>query len=75
MVGSMGQFLIAGNLCTSNPIENGVCTADSGGPIVCAEHNLKGMFSWNGGCMAGKADVYTAIDTYSKWINDEIKKN
>lgn len=72
-LGSMGQFLTNGNMCTQNPIKNGVCTADSGGPIACQGHYLKGIYSWNSSCMNGKPDVYTEISAYSKWINNEIK--
>lgn len=75
LVGSLGPFVTNGNICTSNPIRDGVCTADSGGPMVCAERFLKGVFSWNSNCMAGKPDVYTEIGAFSKWINDEINKN
>lgn len=75
LVGSLGQFLTKGNLCARNPIENGVCTADSGGPMTCSLHYLKGILSWNSNCMAGNPDVYTDIVAYNQWINDEIKKN
>lgn len=71
---SFSQFVTGGNLCTSNPIEDGVCTADSGGPITCGDLYLKGIFSWNIDCRAGKPDVYTDIVAYSKWINDEMAK-
>lgn len=74
LVGTLGQYLTNGNVCTSNPVEQGVCTADSGGPMVCSENFLKGILSWNGNCMAGKPDVYTEICAYEKWIAAEMAK-
>lgn len=75
LVGTLGPFLTNGNICTRNAIENGVCTADSGGPMTCPMHFLKGILSWNSDCMAGKPDVYTDIVAYNQWITDEMRKN
>lgn len=73
-VGSLGPFILDGNLCTRNPTKKGVCTADSGGPLTTSDNYLKGILSWNSNCMAGKPDVYTDVVTHAKWIKDEIAK-
>ena len=50
----------------------GVCSGDSGGPLLC-KGKLVGITSWGIKCTE-KAAVFTKVEPYVPWINDVMSK-
>ncbi|GJQ70815.1 hypothetical protein Trydic_g742 [Trypoxylus dichotomus] len=57
------------NICTLNKKGEGACHGDSGGPLVYEDYQV-GVVSWGIPCAKGKADVFTRVYSYLKWIEE-----
>ncbi|GJQ84821.1 hypothetical protein Trydic_g19585 [Trypoxylus dichotomus] len=55
-------------ICTLAGVGQGVCTADSGGPLV-ADGKQIGVVSWGSAqCASGIPDAYARVSSYTSWI-------
>lgn len=59
-------------VCVKGEKKNGVCSGDSGGPLITLDNTLLGLTSFGSpkGCEVGAPDVFTRISKYSNWIKD-----
>jgi secreted trypsin-like serine protease len=47
----------------------GVCSGDSGGPLIDPKGNLVGVTSFGAlGCVPGAPNCFTAVPSYTDWI-------
>ncbi|KAI4457453.1 polyserase-related [Holotrichia oblita] len=61
--------LSSDEICAFSTVRQGVCSADSGGPLVANGRQI-GVVSW-GGVICG-SDVYARVSSYVDWINNAI---
>ena len=59
------------NICTASPKGQGLCSADSGGPLV-SDNQLIGVLSWGPPCGSGGPDVFARVAEYKDWINEKM---
>lgn len=71
-LGSLGQFFHVNSVCTTNPINKGICLGDTGNPLVTARRELVGIASWAIPCARGYPDVFTRVFPYLEWIEKTI---
>ncbi|KAK9758551.1 Trypsin [Popillia japonica] len=65
-------LLGADELCAVSAMGQGVCSADSGGPLVANGRRI-GVVSWGGSpCGSGRPDVYVRVSSYVGWVNNAI---
>lgn len=60
-------------ICTINPVGEGGCSSDSGGPLVKEIDDIKkqiGIVSWGIPCGKGYPDVYARVSSYVTWFKD-----
>ena len=56
-----------------NNIEKGICSGDSGGPVVNQDQQQCGIVSWAEGCAPKeKPDVFTDVSQFISWINEKM---
>lgn len=57
----------ATNLCAGTVAGQGICTGDSGSPLV-VNGKLVGLVSFGKACGTGVPDVYTRLQSFALWI-------
>lgn len=58
------------HVCTLAPSGKGICTGDTGGPLVINEVQ-HGISIWGVPCGKGYPDVFTSVSYYRTWIKDK----
>lgn len=58
-------------VCTMDEKRGGACHGDSGGPLVY-QKTLVGVVSWGVPCAKGFPDVFTRVNSYLDWINENM---
>ncbi|XP_059611785.1 chymotrypsin-2-like [Phlebotomus argentipes] len=59
-------FIHENTLCTSNPFGQGMCMADTGGPVIIGNH-VVGVKSWSVQCGL-VPDIHARVSTHHEWI-------
>lgn len=58
----------------NNPVSEGACIGDSGGPLINKENELIGVVSWGKApCGRGMPDVFARVFSHLKFINETIE--
>ncbi|XP_031638028.1 chymotrypsin-1-like isoform X2 [Contarinia nasturtii] len=61
------------NLCTFNGFDEGVCSGDSGTPLVLGDE-VVGLGNWIlNGCATGNPDVFVRISHFYDWIKEKTE--
>lgn len=68
----IGEDADQSHLCAVPSVGHGVCSRDSGGPIV-HENELVGVVNWAEGCGLGLPEGYGKISYFYDWIEDKIR--
>lgn len=63
-----GRLIYPYSLCTTNPIQRGICQGDAGSPLVSNNNELIGIAVWFIPCGRGTPDVYVRVYPFLQWI-------
>ncbi|XP_059608386.1 trypsin alpha-3-like [Phlebotomus argentipes] len=66
-IGGNGNLIFDHKICAGGVVGQGVCTADSGGPLAVGNSAI-GVVSWGIPCARGFPDVYDRISSHRNWI-------
>ncbi|XP_055692564.1 trypsin alpha-3-like [Lutzomyia longipalpis] len=66
-IGGNGALVFDHKICAGGVVGQGVCTADSGGPLA-AGNTCIGIVSWGIPCARGFPDVYDRVSSHRNWI-------
>ncbi|KAK0166042.1 hypothetical protein PV328_004498 [Microctonus aethiopoides] len=67
-----GGTIRPSQLCGLHSVGHGFCSGDSGGPLY-VNNQVAGIVSMASGCGAGIPDIYTRLDPYFGWIQQNMQ--
>lgn len=74
-LGKYGDLVRPSTICTDNPMFEGICYGDYGGPLVQkngTNNIVVGLATYSKGCGRGFPDVYTSVLSHLGFIREQM---